>query len=845
MGRIRTLAFALSICVALNSLGANERVIRGQIHGIDSTEGAWVGIVTGKASFASNSVVPHDEFMFGDGEEKARNWTFVPTNEFELKSEIEEEAVLLVVSKNRVQAEIAIHPDDVENPIEVSLTSGVGIKGFVRASDGKPVVGAEISFSPSHKQYDIPLFAKPKWVTNFDGSFHLEGLEGEQHYVMGVTAEGFAPVILGGMRIPEQGINHLEIELQKGYFVSGFVVGEDGETLADIEVRASWTRNHFEIIESDGIRRTNPRPNSFNILKTGTRTEPDGSFWIGPFANGTTGKLYAEESSIGSAISREISVPYSDLVLRLDQEVLRGRVLDETSGAPIERFSVAMYIGESRSHAIESSEGVFDIPVYPFDEDGTEIRVSAQGYLRWTREVFGGSSGEYDLGDISLVKARAVRGIVRNAQTGSPIKGVAIFLVSDRGQDPYNEEPINNWSYHGLAYSDPSGAFTLDGVDHRVDRLFLIIGRTNFASVDLPKDAEEFNIDLQLNGVIDGSLILPDRTPVKGVLEIRGSSWMMPWKTEVDGSFRLERLVPDTYTLSVETDAGLVEQRSVVLKANERLSEFDLIVEPGWTVTGTISGLEGIERVKITAQDLDSNVLVRKRFLNGEYAIHGLPQEVTLVARSSSGHTLVREFRDGNEKGSVVDFHINGESQLTGWLTSGGEPLSGIAVAIKPEDPEAITANVMTTESGRYEALRLTDGKYVISTDTGYEYSVEINGDTMFDIEVPQNSLSGIVKGERTRLPIGGGQVKLVRANDYENERSVEITRRIGGDGTFLFKGLVRGDYDILVEHPNAETISSRMHVSGFETVEMRVNCANTLECVYGRSDEEFSNIRH
>ena len=838
MSLIRTLAFALSICAALNSLGANERVIRGQIHGIDNAEGAWIGIVTEEPGYRVRLDIPHDDFRSVEDPEEHKNWSFSATGDFELTTQIDEEAVLLVVAKNRLPTEVALHPDDEESPIVVSVSPGIGLKGTVRSEDGKPVEGATISFAPGGKTHEIPLFALSKWVTTADGSFELAGLKGHEFYTLAVTAEGYASSILSGFRIPENGIDQLEIQLEKGYFVSGKVLSSEGDPLPDVGIVASWSRDAVDVVESDGKAKV-VGGDGWNTYRTGTRTRPDGSFQMGPFAKGTTGRLYTDSSSMGSTITQHVSAPFENLILRLGQESVRGRVLDATSGVPIEKFWVSTWVGEQRSHDVESSDGVFDLPLFAIEEDGTEITISASGYSRWTGQMFRGASGEYDLGDITLEKERTIRGTVRNAETGLPLSNVAIFGVTTRSNDPYTDPPANNWSSSSFAQSDGTGSFILERLSPSVVSLHLIAGRGRFASIDLPTEVDELDIELDFSGIVEGSLILPDRTPVEGLIEIKGSSWWLPWKIKTDGSFRIEGLTPDTYTLAVKSDAGLVEERTVTLQAGERLTDYDLVVQPGWSATGTISGLEGIEHVYITALDSDSRELTRKRFRNGEYAIHGLPSEVTLVVRSSSGHTLTREFLDGNVQGATLDFHIETESRLTGWLTSGGEPLRNMSLQIVPENSSAVTFNVTTTESGRYEARRLGDGTHVIHTDTGHLFEVDVSGDTTFDIDVPENVLTGIVRGDNSRIPIGGGRVKLVLLETTAAERPIEVIRRVGSDGTFRFEGLVSGEYNISIEHPHAETVTSRTRVSGLETIELEVQCANVRECFEGPSDDQ------
>ncbi|MCY4094489.1 MAG: carboxypeptidase-like regulatory domain-containing protein [Gammaproteobacteria bacterium] len=833
---LKTLVVISIVFIAENAWAANEWVIQGQIHGIDSNEGVWVGIVSGEPSYQIGVRIPHDDFELDETPQHRNQWTYSRTGDFKIKTDVEEEAVLLVVAKNRIPIEIPLHSEDDELPIEVRVSSGIGLKGLVRSGNGKPIVGAKVSVQSGDRSHRIPLFALPTWETAKDGSFELAGLKEHRHFTLAVTADGYAPLILQATRIREGNSSMLEIELEKGYFVSGKVVSKDGEGLPDLKVFASWSRDAVDVVEVDG-KLTVKGGRGWNSYDTGTRTNSDGSFRMGPFAKGTTGRLWADLASVGSVITQRISAPFDDLILRLDQENVRGRVLDKTTGAPIEDFWVSMWAGERRSHSVEASNGVFDLPVYAIEADGTEITISARGYTPWKRFMFRGSRGEYDLGDVTLERERTIRGTVRDADTGAPIENVLIEGVTERSHDPYKEPYRNNWSASGMTQSDGAGEFTLDHVSPDVKSLYLIAGRGRFASIDLPAGEEEIEIELDFSGILEGSLIRLDRTPVEGVIEIKGSSWWLPWKIKSDGSFRIEGLTPDTYTLAAETDAGLVETRTVTLKANERVTEFELLVQPGWTARGTISGLEGIEYVEITAEDSDGRDLTRKGFGNGEYAIHGLPPQVTLIARSSSGHTLVREFIGGNDLVPAIDFHIENESGLTGWLTSGGKPLRGMLLQIEPDNANAVTANVTTTDSGRYEARRLAEGRHVIHTETGHSFEVDINGDTVFDIELPQNSLSGFVRSKSTRLPIGGGLVKLVRTDSIENVRPIELTKRVGSDGSFLFEGLIAGTYEVLVEHPHADTVSTRTQISGSETVDLTVVCANTNECFDGPRD--------
>ena len=238
-----------------------------------------------------------------------------------------------------------------------------------------------------------------------------------------------------------------------------------------------------------------------------------------------------------------------------------------------------------------------------------------------------------------------------------------------------------------------------------------------------------------------------------------------------------------------------------------------------------------MEHVEITVRDPDARVLNRKSFNNGPYVVHGIPEKAAIVANTSTGLSLVRVFRDGNAGGSAIDFSFENESQLEGTITSGGEPVSDLFLRIEPSNLGAVIGHTTTTASGSFVVRGLSDGPHVVDTFTGYSFEIEINGETTFDIKLPRNLVSGIVRSEFTNSPIGGGLARLKSVNVPEATRPVQITKRIGSDGTFLFEGLAAGEYDVIVAHPRVEEVSSRIQISGLESVELLVQCANTQEC--------------
>ena len=155
-------------------------------------------------------------------------------------------------------------------------------------------------------------------------------------------------------------------------------------------------------------------------------------------------------------------------------------------------------------------------------------------------------------------------------------------------------------------------------------------------------------------------------------------------------------------------------------------------------------------------------------------------------------------------------------------------------LSIRPSKRGEVIGHTTTTASGSFVVKGLSDGPHTVRTRTGLLFALEINGDTTFDIELPPNSVSGIVRSELTNSPIGGGLARLKSVNVPEAARPIQITERIGSDGTFLFEGLAAGAYEVVVAHGRAEKVSSRIQINGSESIEMLVQCANTQECAEG-----------
>lgn len=827
----KTITLVLFVLVPFDAWKADDSVIRGQVQGMERTEGVWVGLDTGKRTLSHYQHAPFDDAFIEQERNEVEDWVFAPDGGFELRSDLKGNANLILISKDRVPVQISITPDANIQPLQINLSRGMELEGVVHDSSGIPISGATVSIRPSGEDYEIPSFAIPQWLTEADGSFQVSGLE-PREYLLIVSANAYAPIIVPNFVIPSTEVHRLEVELVKGHYVSGKVTDVNGLPVTNVLVRSSWTRSHAEVRVSDGVMKVG-RKNRFGWYFPQTQTSADGTFRLGPVEIATDGSIWADSPEFGSVRVRNLYAPRDELLLRLSKEKVQGRVLDVTTSEPIEEISVTVFPPWGSGDHVRQNDGHFELPIDPIDAAGAVILIDSHGYFPWIGRLYQGSTGIYDLGHVMLEQERILKGIVRNGETGTPMDGVSIGLNADRYFDRSISTLLGNWFREYRTKSNEEGEYLLKKLPRDADSLELYVVGHGERDTDIPTDIEEFDIDLYFNGVLEGSLVLPDGRPVDGTVTLFGP--MVPESILSDnGVFRWEGLNPGTYRVTGESEAGLVGSETVTMEPGDRLTDVELQVKPGWSAKGSITGLRGNESVEISVKDSDRRVLINKWFGNGAYAIHGVPNEALITARTSTGLLSIRRFDNGNEEGEPIDFRFDGESQLRGFVLSGGEPIQGMSLSIVPKNLEHVAGFTKTDASGSYVVKGLSDGLHDVRTPTGYSLEIVIDGETTSDIELPQNSISGIVRSEQTRMPIGGGVV-VVNGLDIPASQGPSVgIKTIGSDGTFSFVGLIEGDYEVEIVHPHAEKVFRRIRVEGSETIELIVQCANTQECIYG-----------
>lgn len=231
-----------------------------------------------------------------------------------------------------------------------------------------------------------------------EGSFRSDRVSGADGVVLmrGMPAGAYSLVVnhadyLSSERQPvtvdDGQLTRVSVELQAGSRVTGKVIDEHGEPIPQLAI-ALVTRPGEAV-----------------------QTDATGTFSIGPLVPASVHVLRVmsrgwDQDEVISAVAGG-----SPVTLRLTRlPTFRGRVLGD--GKPLKQFRVG-------AHEVTSSEGTFELPLPPLDQQRVLVTIDAPGFAPLTAE----RPRAADLGVFELRSMPTVTGVVRDEQ------GVAVAEV--------------------------------------------------------------------------------------------------------------------------------------------------------------------------------------------------------------------------------------------------------------------------------------------------------------------------------------------------------------------------------------------------------------------------------
>lgn len=397
-----------------------------------------------------------------------------------------------------------------------------------------------------------------------------------------------------------------------------------------------------------------------------------------------------------------------------------------------------------------------------------------------------------------LQRGYALRGRVYDETSG---KGIASASLTFR--EAHVERYEGKFRMRDGSTTGTDGSFVLDGVPR--GSIVVSVYAPNYASREIDvlvgEKVPPLQIALATGGAITGYLAATDGvTPAAGWVGMfsseAGSGGSLP--TGDAGEFSFEHLPPGRYQISGHAGNRNVS-REFTLTKNERKDGVVLVLSGGHSVRGVVTGVRpaDLERTSVwmirenSWQDTP-NVRVDAR---GAYEIRDVRAGgISIAAVAPNGRTLSKRVQMPADADLVVDFEFPRGARLSGNVTRGGKPVAGMLI-----EPQAVTeqqlhiGGVRTSERGEYALEDVPNGEYSIALGSYRSRNLVVNGDTVFDIDVPATQLTGRILEAGGNVPVVGAEIHLWSTR--VDATHVRWQERSNSSGEFTIAGLEQGDY--------------------------------------------------
>lgn len=669
------------------------------------------------------------------------------------------------------------------------------------------------------------------------------------------TSDGkasFAPVVPGGYDVvawaPGRakifqfarvtvGKTDVKLMLVAGAAVSGRVLDEAGKPVAAARVRYSGA--------SDWSMQADDRRDTVTSGADGTyRIEalPAGSFRVV-----ASGGDYASASSALVTLDGVHEKSGVDVVLPKGA-VVKGRVVDQ-SKQPVAsarvRIGVAgrnMMIADAPRQAFSDSKGEFEIRGLPRRELAA-VAIAETGAS--PNAKIDTTSGDVKELTLVLDLNGTIAGVVVDDK-GEPLEGVQVSAGPNfRGGG--NRGDMANWRLRGFPeeLTDSAGRFTLTGLAPgsyvvRATRSRSGGGMRGRGMAD-GVEAETGNQNLRV--------VLPAEASIKGKIAFADGRFPKTFTAGVgmggqtfisgDGTFLLENVAPQKYTLSIRGPEFETRIVDVEPQAGQTLDVGAITVEAGRRVAGVVliddkpaAGVTVYAGRQIFGSGSSSNAQfgpmnrgVKQATTgdDGTFALSGFGAgDITVVAEHPTfGRSKALVLANGAPGQEELKVIIVPYGSLAGVLRQGGKPAEGVFVTAQSTTIPGSLYSVASGADGAYRFDKLAPDEYKVSATLGMPmmgmrfYSkvvvVKSGGETTVDLTVAVGTVTLQATPVAKNGTFGVGSVWLV-SGVLAATTSRELSYRMAGagagasqwqilarGGAATFPELVPGPYTVCV----------------------------------------------
>ncbi|HZI65255.1 MAG TPA: carboxypeptidase regulatory-like domain-containing protein, partial [Thermoanaerobaculia bacterium] len=626
---------------------------------------------------------------------------------------------------------VSVKTGETVKDLALVVKRGLEARGRVVESAGKPIAGAEVRVSRPESgggggtrvmiQMAGMSREKPDAWSGADGGFRVAGLE-PGDYALVVSRDGYAGKSVPSVTVKAEGVSEWPpVVLTTGAAIGGFVRNGKGEAIVGADVMSFG--------EGGGARQATSDPEGRFRLEG---LSPDRGVMLNVRADG-----YAP-------LQRTVTPPSDDLSLVLKTAgTIRGRVEDAATNRPISDFTASvreprggamggmriMMGGRQPDKSFQSPDGTFELTdVAP---GKWSVSASSPGYR--PAEVTGVDVAEGETKEgvvLQLKKGAVVTGRVLDPRKGTGVPNASVSW-SEEGGGPGIAIFAGFGGGQNAQTTDADGRFRFDGLAS--GKINLTARHSDFLDTSKPvevKEDDETAVDLSLSigGSIAGTVVGKDgRTPVAGAevdLDEQGSSRMGSDSARADGSgnFLFEHLNAGRYRVSARSRAGSSTPKEVVLAESQRLDGVLLETASGALVKGAVAGLpaerRGGVRIFASGRDYGDGTTTDDE---GRFTLRDVPPGVLRVTASTAfpaSRSASKSVDVPEGAGEVpVEIVFEGGSRLSGRVTRGDRPISGIFVMAMPDPPGSAggRASGQTDDGGQYALEGLADGNYQVT----------------------------------------------------------------------------------------------------------------------------------
>jgi protocatechuate 3,4-dioxygenase beta subunit len=483
-----------------------------------------------------------------------------------------------------------LEADEVRDEVVIQVRQGGTIQGQVIDRHGVPL--------PARMVVGVSPDSQDFWqaATDVDGNYKAEHVKPGSYFLVTAALDDEALYradfmsILGGSRMAQAFVKEGEtvtIDIEDlsagGTRFTGRIMAS-GEPIANAAIFAMAA-------DSGGI---------FDIRMATARADEEGEFLFKSLAPGTYNFMIQGSGWNGSIEVDVPDVPEHDATLETPTGRVRGRVVEEATGVPVEGATAqlvfldqsggmfAMFMDGNRSEWESTDEnGYYEFENIP--EGRFRVEVDAGGWRSRDRDsTSGGVLGKVNSREFSLIRnddltlenlelpvGSAIKALVTGSDGKDIERGFSIRAVPNDTSDGASEEEDWGWGGEGTLNGLMPGTYTVtvsaDGyMASRMENVVVGYGETTEVSFTLDKGVRLSARLLNANGQpISGAKMQVFDTNGKRVdgLEGRGATFSSFFASE-DGTTPLGSFREGTYTVRAEYE-GTTREKTVSLNSQD------------------------------------------------------------------------------------------------------------------------------------------------------------------------------------------------------------------------------------------------------------------------------------